>query len=115
MSPNKPSVAIGQPKPLMAQAPQLAPLIDEPQQAQRRYWTAKAFNGYISEKYQIQCSDETLVRFFHKQGVALKTPQPWPDKQDEPLREAFLQKLQQRFNRPDDEADKSIPFQRTNY
>jgi len=28
-------------------------------------------------------------------------PQPWPDKQDEQLREAFLQKLEQLFNRPD--------------
>jgi len=27
----------------------------------------------------------------------------WPDKQDEQLREAFLQRLGQQFNRPDDE------------
>jgi len=83
------------------QAPELAQLIDEPQQAQRSFWTAKAFHGYISEQYRIQCSYETVVRFFHKQGYALKTPQPWPDKQDEQLREAFLQKLEQLFNRPD--------------
>ncbi len=56
------------------QAPQLVQLIDQPQQAQRSFWTAKAFHGYISEKYQIQCSYETVVRFFHKQGYALKTP-----------------------------------------
>ena len=31
----------------------------------------------------------------------IKTPQPWPDKQDEQLREAFLQKLEQLFKRPD--------------
>ena len=83
------------------QAPQLAQLIDEPQQAQRSFWTAKAFHGYISETYQIQCSYETVVRFFHKQGYRLKTPQPWPDKQDEQLRETFLQKLEQLFKRPD--------------
>jgi len=83
------------------QAPKLAQLIDEPQQAQRSFWTAKAFHGYISQTYQIQCSYETVVRFFHKQGYALKTPQPWPDKQDEQLREAFLQKLEQLFNRAD--------------
>ena len=40
------------------QAPQLAPLIDQPQQAQRSFWTANAFDGYISEKYQIHCSYE---------------------------------------------------------
>ena len=46
------------------QAPQLVQLIDEPQQAQRSFWTAKAFHGYISKEYQIQCRYETLVRFF---------------------------------------------------
>ncbi len=52
-------------------------------------------HGYISDQYRIQCSYETVVRFFHKQGYALKTPRPWPDKQDEQLRQAFLQKLEQ--------------------
>jgi hypothetical protein len=31
-------------------------LIDQPQQAQRTFGTAKAFHGYISKEYQIQCS-----------------------------------------------------------
>lgn len=83
------------------QADQLAQLIDQPEQAQRSFWTAKAFHGYISKAYQIQCSYETVIRFFHKQGYALKTPQPWPDKQDEQLREAFVQKLEQWFNQPE--------------
>jgi hypothetical protein len=43
------------------QAPQLAPLIDQRQQAQRSFGTAKAFHGYISDPYQIQCSYETVV------------------------------------------------------
>ena len=30
----------------------LAQLIDEPQQARRSFWTAKAFHGYISDTYQ---------------------------------------------------------------
>ena len=78
----------------------LTNLIDQPQQAQRTFWTAKAFHGYISKEYQIQCSYETVVRFFHKQGYALKTPQPWPDKQDEQLRETFLQELKQLMAQP---------------
>jgi hypothetical protein len=32
---------------------------------------------------------------FDQKGYALKTPQPWPDKQDEQLQEAFLQRLKQ--------------------
>ena len=42
-----------------------------------------------------------MVRFFHKQGYALKTPQPWPDKQDEQLRETFLQQLKQLMEQAD--------------
>jgi transposase len=83
------------------QAPELAQLIDQPEKAKRDFWTAKAFHGYIGETYQIQCSYETVVRFFHKQGFALKTPQPWPDMQDEQLREAFLLELQKLFEQPD--------------
>ena len=51
-----------------------------------------------------------MVRFFHKQGYALKTAQPWPDKQDEQLRETFLQKLKQLMDQPNVEiwfADES--------
>jgi transposase len=58
------------------QAVEVANLIDQPRQAERTSWTAKASHGYISEAYQIECSYETVVRFFHKQGYALKTPQP---------------------------------------
>jgi len=83
------------------QALQLTELIDQPQQAQRSFWTAKAFHGYISKQYQIHCSYETVVRFFHKQGYALKTPQPWSDKQDEQLRETFLQELKQLMDQSD--------------
>jgi hypothetical protein len=43
------------------QASELTNLIDQPQQAQRTFWTAKAFHGYISKAYQIQCSYETVV------------------------------------------------------
>jgi transposase len=83
------------------QASKLVDLIDQPQQAERSFWTAKAFHGYIGQQYRIECSYETVVRFFHRQGYALKTPQPWPDKQDEQLREAFLHKLEQLLNQPD--------------
>ena len=82
-------------------ADELTELIEQPQQADRTFWTAKAFHGYIGQQYQIQCSYETVVRFFHKQGYALKTPQPWPDKQDETLRETFIQELKQLFEDPD--------------
>jgi hypothetical protein len=33
--------------------------------------------------------------------LCIKTPQPWPDKQDDQLRETLLQELQQLFDQPD--------------
>ena len=54
------------------QALKLTDLIDQPQQGQRRFWTAKTFHGYISKAYQIHCNYETVVRFFHKQGYEEK-------------------------------------------
>jgi len=83
------------------QAFELTDLIDQPQKAGRSFWTAKAFHGYISKAYQIECSYETVVRFFHKQGYALKMPQPWPDKQNEQERETFLKGLKKLLDQPD--------------
>jgi transposase len=74
-------------------AEQLTQLIEKPEQAERTFWTARAFHGYISETYKMQCSYQTVVRFFHRQGFALKVPQPWPDRQDEAQRQAFRKKL----------------------
>ena len=76
------------------QAAELSCLIENPEKADRTFWTAKAFHGYISDAYQVECSYETVVRFFHREGFAVKAPQPWPDRQDESLREKFIQTLE---------------------
>ena len=83
------------------QAEELATVVDHPILAGRTFWTAKAFHGYISEAYQIECSYETVLRFFHRQGYALKVPQPWPDRQDEAQRQRFRQKLKELCAQPD--------------
>lgn len=79
------------------QADDLTQLIEYPENAERSFWTAKAFHGYISERYNIQCSYDTVVRFFHRQGFSLKVPRPYSDRQDEAQREAFLEKLEQLY------------------
>ena len=48
------------------QAEELTELIEQPEQVERTFWTARAFHGYISEAYQIKCSYQTVVRFFHR-------------------------------------------------
>jgi len=75
------------------EADELVALIEKPETAKRTFWTAKAFHGYISDRYQIECSYQTVVRFFHRQGFALKVPRPWSDRQDEKQREIFRQQV----------------------
>lgn len=76
-----------------ASASQFVDLIENPEQADRTHWTARAFHGYLQETYQLECSYRTVVRFFHEQNFALKVPQPWPNRQNESLRNAFRQRL----------------------
>ena len=66
---------------------------EDPGRAQRTFWTATAFHGHIAEKYQVECSYNTVVRLLHEKGYVLKVPQPWPDRQDEELREKFRERL----------------------
>lgn len=80
---------------------ELATVVGHPVQAGRTFWTAKAFHGYISAAYQVECSYVTVLQFFHRQGYALKVPQPYPDREDEAQRERFRQKLKQLCTQPD--------------
>ena len=82
-------------------ASDLAELIAHPENAEREFWTAKAFHGYLSETYNVECSYQTVVRFFHQQGYALKVPQPWPDRQDEEQRLEFVEELQRLYQDED--------------
>ena len=82
---------------------ELVELIEDPKRADRTFWTAKAFHGYLSEAYQMELSYRTVVRFFHKQGYRLKVPQPWSDRQDEAQREAFKKEVARLLD--DDELD----------
>jgi putative transposase len=41
----------------------------------------------------VECSYDTVRRLLHEKGYVLKVPQPWPDRQDEELREKFLVRL----------------------
>ena len=74
---------------------------EEPGRAQRTFWTAAAFHGHITEKYSLECSYNTVVRLLHEKGYVLKVPRPWPDRQDEALREDFLTKLRILSEDPD--------------
>lgn len=90
-------------KPLIsaAQKEQIIEEFEEPGRAQRTFWTATAFHGHITSKYRVECSYDTVLRLLHKKGYRLKVPQPWPDRQDEELREKFLLRLSALVKDPD--------------
>lgn len=75
------------------QKEQILEEFEEPGRAQRTFWTAAAFHGHIARKYRVECSYDTVRRLLHEKGYRLKVPQPWPDRQDEKLREEFLARL----------------------
>lgn len=70
-------------------------LIAEPARADQTHWTAKKFHGYLREELGHEVGYSTLVRWLHDNDFRLKVPQPWPDRQDEEQRQAFVQRLQQ--------------------
>jgi len=72
---------------------EIADIISQPEVDERTFWTAKAFHGYLQDKYHMECSYRTVVRFFHEKNYSLQVPRPWSDKQDEEQRTIFREKL----------------------
>lgn len=70
-------------------------LLENPELAGQVHWTARKFLGYLREAHQCEASYSTLVRVIHELGFCLKVPQPWPDRQDEALREEFRERMRQ--------------------
>lgn len=70
-------------------------LIEEPSKAGQEHWTGRKFHGYMRENLGQEVSYSTVIRLFHREGYALKVPQPWPDRQDEQARKAFVERLKQ--------------------
>jgi transposase len=68
-------------------------LIEHPEQAGQVHWTAKKFHGYLRNDLDHAVGYRTVVRWLHEEGFRLKVPQPWPDRQDEAARVAFVQKV----------------------
>lgn len=78
-----------------AHAERLRDLIVRPSQAEITHWTAKKFHGYLRDQLQIECGYRTVVRWLHEHNFRLKVPQPWPDRQDEAARQAWLKQLRE--------------------
>lgn len=75
-------------------------LIEHPDQAGQTHWTGKKFHGYLRSELEQEVGYTTVMHWLHDQGYRLKVPQPWPDRQDEALRQAFCQRVQQWLRDP---------------
>ena len=69
-------------------------LIRQPQQIGVTHWTGKKFHGYLRQELNVEVGYRTVIRWLHENNFHLKVPQPWPDRQDESLRKASVQRLQ---------------------
>ena len=70
-------------------------LLEHPEQAGQEHWTAKKFFGYLRDELNEEVGYRTVVRWLHDNNYRLKVPRPWPDRRDEQLRAAFVDKLKE--------------------
>ena len=60
----------------------ILPVVDDPQQADRHYWTAVALCGWLKENKAMEISYRALVRCLHEQDYARRIPRPVPEPPD---------------------------------
>lgn len=73
---------------------ELTALVLDPAKAGHAHWTGVKFHGHLRREFGIDVGYSTVIRFFHERHLALKVPQPWPDRQDEQQRRAFCAQLE---------------------
>jgi len=75
-------------------------LIENPEKANQSHWTAKKFHGFLKDKFKLEISYRSVIRWLHKENYALKVPRPWSDLQDEEKRKDYLKQLKSLINNP---------------
>ena len=73
--------------------PELQSLVTTPADIGVTHWTGQKFHGYLTEQLELQVGYRTVMRWLQEQNFRLKVPRPWPDRQDEALRQAFQIRL----------------------
>lgn len=68
-------------------------LVEHPEKAEQTHWTGRKFHGHLRNELQIEVGYSTVIRWLHEKNFRLKVPQPWPDRQDEAQREAFVERV----------------------
>jgi transposase len=71
----------------------LVPVLEDPSKAGELHWTGVKLHGFLKEQLQIELSYRTLINYLHELNYNLRVPRPWPERQNEQQRKAFLEKL----------------------
>lgn len=71
----------------------LAPVLQDPAAAGVVHWTAVKLHGYLQEQLCVALGYRTTVRWLHELDYHLRYPRPWPERQNEAERQAFLERL----------------------
>jgi len=76
-----------------AHVEQCLDLIEHPDKAGQTHWTGKKFHGHLRQTLQLEVGYSTVLHWLHENNFRLKVPQPWPDRQDEALRQSFVEQI----------------------
>jgi transposase len=71
----------------------LVPVLENPRQAGELHWTGVKIHGFLKEQLGLEVGYSTTVRYLHELGYNLRVPRPWPERQNEEERKAFLEQL----------------------
>ena len=69
------------------------PVLENPRQAGELHWTGVKIHGFLKEQLGLEVGYSTTVRYLHELGYNLRVPRPWPERQNEEQRNAFLDQL----------------------
>lgn len=78
---------------LKALADLLVPVLEDPSVAGELHWTGVKLHGWLKEELGLELGYSTTLRYLHQLGYNLRVPRPWPDRQDEKARSAFLEEI----------------------
>jgi transposase len=71
----------------------LVPVLENPAQAGVVHWTGVKLHGYLKEQLCVDLGYRTTIRWLHELNFHLRVPRPWPERQNEPDRQAFLERV----------------------
>jgi len=80
---------------------QIRPHLDPDHRSEIEVWTAKMAHGFLVDELKIQCGYSTVTHTLHRKNYTVKTPRPWPTKQDEKARATFRWTMERLLARDD--------------